>query len=109
MPARAPLLRVPVLCETEGRIPPRPLLCKDCKHFIASREKCALFRVDDDALLLLRRDAHECRSSESMCGPFAAYFEPKTTRASASDDDQVLIAFTACVIFVFYIVSSFEQ
>ena len=53
-----------------------PFICKDCKHFVDKNEKCKLFgRVDIVTGRLHLEDARDCRSSSSVCGPFAMHFE----------------------------------
>lgn len=63
-----------------NRILPRKL-CKDCKHFIAHKEGCALFGYTD--LVNGKNDynyAKTARNNENKCGEDAKYFEENNNK-----------------------------
>lgn len=56
-------------------------LCKDCKHFIANKEKCALF--GDIDFVNGSHDynyASSVRKNKDKCGENAVYFEENTNK-----------------------------
>uniref|UniRef100_A0A6C0B7N1 Uncharacterized protein n=1 Tax=viral metagenome TaxID=1070528 RepID=A0A6C0B7N1_9ZZZZ len=63
-----------------NRLVPRKL-CRDCKHFIAHKEKCAIF--GDTDFVNGSHDynyAKSTRKNEDKCGEEAKYFEENTNK-----------------------------